>query len=93
MIASNNPLPFRKILLKRIQKLIVTIDDKIRDEKLQYHVNRKAAKIVALSSGKINKFEYHTDEKILPDQSRVIEKAKFNYSSSGKAFEKQTKTI
>ena len=38
----------------------MTIDDKIRDEKLQYGVNRKAAKIIAISSGKIDKHEYLT---------------------------------
>ena len=36
----------------------MTIDDQIKDEKLKYDVNRKAAKIYALSSGKINKYEY-----------------------------------
>ena len=33
----------------------MTIDDKIRDEKLQYDINREAAKLSALSSGKIDK--------------------------------------
>ena len=41
------------------------IDDKIGDEKLQYHINRKAAKISALSSGKINKNEYLRGKEIL----------------------------
>ena len=59
----------------------MTIDDKIRDEKLQYDINREAAKISALSSGKIDKYEYLTGEEILsPDQSRPIEQAKFTYS-------------
>ena len=50
------------------------IHDKIRDEKLQYDVNKEAAKILALSSSKIENYEYLTDEEILlPDQSRVIE--------------------
>ena len=67
----------------------MTIDDKIRDEKLQYDINREAAKISALSSGKIDKYEYLTGEEILPsDQSRIIEQAKFTYSPLGKAFEK-----
>ena len=39
-------------------------NDQIRDEKLQYHINREAAKISALSSGKIDKYEYLTGEKI-----------------------------
>ena len=36
----------------------MTIDDQIRDKKLQYGTNRKAAKISVLSSGKINKYKY-----------------------------------
>ena len=36
----------------------MTIDDKIRDERFQYDINRKAAKISALSFGKIDKYEY-----------------------------------
>ena len=69
-------------------------DDKIRDEKLQYDIIREAAKISALSSGKIDKYEYLTEEEILPsDQRRVTEQAKFTYSPHGKAFEKQIKTI
>ena len=47
-----------------------------------------------MSSGKIYKFEYLTDEEILPfDQSRTIEQAKFTNSPLGKALEKQMKTI
>ena len=50
----------------------MTIDDKIRDEKVQYSINREAAKISAFSSGK-NKYEYLTGEEILPsDQSRIM---------------------
>ena len=44
----------------------MTIDDKIKDEKLQYDINREAAKISALSSGKIDKREYLPDKEILP---------------------------
>ena len=51
-------------------------------------------KISALSSGKIQKYEYLTGEDILPsNQQQIIEQAKFTYSPLGKAFEKQTKTI
>ena len=71
----------------------MTTDDKIRDEKLQYDINREGAKISALSSGKIDKFEYLTVEEILPsDQRRVIEQAEFTYSPLGKALQKQGKT-
>ena len=59
----------------------MTIDDKIRDEKLQYNINGKAAKISVLSSSKIDKYEYLTGEKIiLSKQRRVIEQAKLTYS-------------
>ena len=61
----------------------MTIDDKIRDENLQYDINGESAKISALSSGKIDKYEYLTGEEILPsDQRRMIEQAKFTYSKS-----------
>ena len=72
----------------------MTINDQIRDEKIQYDINREAAKISALSSGKIRKYEYLTGEDILPsNQQQIIEQAKFTYSPLGKAFEKQIKTI
>ena len=72
----------------------MTIDDKIRDETLKHDINKAPAKISVLSSGKIDKYEYLTDEERLPyHQSRIIEQAKFTYSPLGKAFEKQTKTI
>ena len=72
----------------------MTINDQIRDEKLQYDINREAAKISALSSGKIDKYEYLTGKEILPsNQQQIIEQAKFTYSPLQKASEKQTKTI
>ena len=43
----------------------MTIEDQIRDEKLQYDINREAAKVSALSSGKIDTYEYLTGEEIL----------------------------
>ena len=72
----------------------MTIEGQISDEKLQYDINREAAKISALSSCKIDKYEYLNGEEILPsNQQQIIEQAKFTYSPLGKAFEKQTKTI
>ena len=63
-------------------------------KKLQYDINREGAKISALSSNKFNKYEYLTGEEILPsNQKQMIEQVKFAYSPSGKAFEKQIKTI
>ena len=37
-----------------------------RHEKLQYYIGREAAKMSALSPGKIHKYEYLTGEDILP---------------------------
>ena len=72
----------------------MTINDQIRDEKLQYDINREAAKISALSSGKIHKYEYLTSEDILPsNQQQIVEQAKFTYSPLEKTFEKWIKTI
>ena len=53
----------------------MTIDGKIQDEKVQYSINRKAAKISELSSDTIDKYEFFTGVEILStDQSRVIKK-------------------
>ena len=72
----------------------MTIETQIKDEKLQYDINREVAKISALSSGKIDKYEYPTGEEILPsNKQQIIEQAKFTYFPLGKAFEKKLKTI
>ena len=72
----------------------MTINDQIKDEKLQYDINREAAKISALSSGKLHKYGYLTGEDILPsNQQQIIEQTKFTYSPLGKAFDKQIKAI
>ena len=72
----------------------MTINDQIKDKKLQYNINREAAKISALSSDKLHKYEYLTGEDILPsNQQQTIEQTKFTYSPLDKAFDKQIKTI
>ena len=43
----------------------MTIDDQVEDKKLQYDINREAAKTSALSSGKIYKYEYLTGKEML----------------------------
>ena len=93
-LASGGPLRFRKNLLGYYIIKIMTIEDQIKDEKQQYEINRDVAKISALSSGKIDKYEYLTDEELLPsNQQQIIQQAKFNYSPLGKAFDKQRITI
>ena len=70
----------------------MTMDDKIRDEKLQCDIIRAAAKISPLSSGKIDKYEYLTGEEVLtPQQHRLIQETKFPFSPLGKALETQVK--
>ena len=72
----------------------MTTEDQIKDEKLQYDINRETAKISALSSGKLDKYEYLTGgEILLSNQPQIIEQAKFTYSPLGKTFEKQINTI
>ena len=59
----------------------MTIDDQVRNEKLQYDITREAAKISAYSSKKFNKYEYLTGEEVLPsNQKQMTEQAKFTYS-------------
>ena len=52
----------------------MTIDDKIRDEKVLCNVNRAAEKISALSSGKIDNYEYLAVNKYCPHDNKGIRK-------------------
>ena len=47
----------------------MTINDKIRDEKLQYYIDRKSVQLSGLSSGENDKYE---EEILPPDESRMI---------------------
>ena len=74
--------------------LIMAFDDKVNDEKLQYSINRETAKPSALSSGKIDKYEFFTREEVwVSSQRHTIEQDNFSYFLLGKGFEKQIKTI
>ena len=65
----------------------MTTDDKIKNKKLQCDINRKAARISVLSSGKFDKYEYLTGEEILPsNRSQIIEQANFTYSLQEKLW-------
>ena len=74
MLGSDNPLRFRKKLFLIYNKIMI-IDDQIRDEKLQYNINREATKISALSSNKIGKYEYITGEEIVPSNKKKYNRA------------------
>ena len=70
------------------------IIDQIRDEKLQYDINKEAAKISSKSSAELHEYEYLIGKEIiLSNQQQLLEQAKFIYSPLGKAFEKQIRTI
>ena len=69
-LASDNSSCFRKNLLERKSKIVMAIDDKIRDEKLPYDINWEAAKISALSTRKIDKYEYLLGKAILLSNER-----------------------
>ena len=72
----------------------MTIDEKIKDEKQQYDINREAAKISVWSSKKNDKDDYLKGKEVLPpDQSRIIEQEKFSYSPLEKNVEKQIKMV
>ena len=91
-LSSTNPLKFRKNLFDTLQKMIVTdqiktLDRKIKQNEEQYDLDREAAKISALSSNNLDKYEYLTGED-LGLQPSTAEKAKFEYSPLGKIFNK-----
>ena len=92
-LVSDNLSCFTKNLLEITKKLIIIVDDdKIRDEKLQYNINKEAIKITALC-GKTDNYKYLTGEEILPSYQRgVIEQAKITYCPLGELSERQTKT-
>ena len=64
------------------------VDDKIKANQAQYDLDTEAAKIYALSSGELEKYEYVTGED-LGYKPGVVEKAKFEYSLLGKVFNKR----
>ena len=87
-------MDFCKNIMQEVERGIMTPNVKIRDEKLQYEINRVTAKVFALSSDKIDKYDYMTGKEILPPQQhKIMQEAKFTYSKVVKAFEKQRKAI
>ena len=72
----------------------MTIYDQINDEKLQYDINREAAKIYVLQSGKTGKYEYLTgEETLLSNQKKIIEQTKFTYFLLVKPLKNKTKKL
>ena len=83
-----------RIFQKEYEKLIIAINDKIRDEKLQNDIKREAAKISVLSSGKIDKYEYLTGKERLPsNQKRVINKLSLHMLLKEKLLKNKEKQL
>ena len=94
ILPSDNPLRFRKNLLQmNISEKIKTINNKIEQNKAQYNLDRQTAKISALSSGNVSKYEFLTGKDVLPEKD-LLEKAatmkRFEHSLLGKELKKQT---
>ena len=84
-----------ELILNEYQK-IKTIDNKIKQNKAQYNLDRQAAKISALSSGNVSKYEFLTLKDILSKKELLKKDAalkSFEYSPLGKTFEVQTNII
>ena len=91
-LPASDPLRFRKKCVWFFIKITLTDHNKILDRKImqneaQYDLDRKAAKISALSSNNLDKYEYLTGEDLSLKPS-TIEQAKFEYSPLGKIFNK-----
>ena len=87
-LPADNPMRFRKNFFRfsfikmTLTKKFKILDDKIKSNKAQYDLDREAAKIFALSSGELKKYEYLTGED-LGYKPKVLEKVKFQYYSLG----------
>ena len=67
---------------------IKILDKKIKQNEAQYDLDRKAAKISALSSKNLDKYEYLTSEDLNYKPS-TVDQAKFDYSPLSKFFNKE----
>ena len=90
-LPANDPLRFRKNLFNSYKNdnnwSIKILNRKIKHNETQYDLDRKSAKISALSSNNLDKYEYLTGEDLGLKPS-TIEQAKFEYSPLGKIFNK-----
>ena len=90
-LPASDPLRFRKKLFFLIKMTVTNqikiLDRKIKQNEAQYELDRKAAKISALSSGNLDKYEYLNGED-LNYKPRTVEQAKFDYAPLNKFFNK-----
>ena len=76
-----------------ISEKIKAIDNKIEQNKAQYNLDRQTAKVSALSSGNVSKYEFLTGKDVLPEKYWLEIAAtlkRFEYSPLGKELKKQT---
>ena len=74
-----------------IKEQVKILDNKIRSDQAQYDLDRQNARIYALSSGELDKYEYLTSEDF-GYKPNVVQKAKFEYYPLGQVFNKGLKT-
>ena len=74
-----------------IKEQVKILDNKIRSNQAQYDLDRQNARISALSSGELDKYEYLTSEDF-GYKPNVVQKAKFEYYPLGQVFNKGLKT-
>ena len=91
-LPASDPLRFRKKNIWFFIKMTITdqikmLNKKVMQNKAQYDLDKKAAKISALSSNNIDKYEYLTGED-LGLKASTVEQAKVEYSLLGKIFSK-----
>ena len=84
------PKTFRFITKMTLTDELKILDDKIKANQAQYDLEREAAKISALSSKELDKYEYLTGED-LGYEPGIVERAKFEYSPLGKTLSKGLK--
>ena len=88
-LPASNPLRFTKICLilikMKVTDQIKILDRNIMQNETQHDLDRKAAKISALSSNNSDKYEYLAGEDLSLKPS-TVEQVKFEYSPLGKIF-------
>ena len=77
----------KQLIKMTVNDQIKILDRKIMQNEAQYDLDRKAAKISALSPNNLEKYEYLTGEDLGLKPS-TIKQAKFEYSPLGKIFNK-----
>ena len=76
-----------------INEKIETIDNKIKQNKAEYNLDRQSAEISPLSSGNVSKYQFLTGKDVLPEKELLEEAGtmkRFEYSLLHKELKAQT---